>query len=128
MSEDTYKILIVEDEVAMQLALADKLRKNLFEVVIAADGEAAVDVAYREHPDLIMMDILMPKKDGLAAMKEIREKDKWGAEVPIILLTNLSDPESVALAANFRVYDFLVKTDWRLDDVVNLVKEKLNIV
>lgn len=121
------KILIVEDEVAMLHALAEKFKKEGFEVFTASDGEEGLKVALAKKPDLLMADIIMPKADGIMLMKNVREDEKWGADVPIIMLTNLSDPENVSEAARYKVYDFLVKTDWRLDDVVKLVKERLRI-
>ncbi len=127
MSNDTKKILIVEDEVAMRHALADKFKNSGFEVFTAPDGEAGLAVANKKKPDLVMLDILMPKMDGISLTKNIREGNSWGKEVPIIMLTNLTDPDSVSEVAGYGVFDFLVKTDWRLDDVVNLVKKKLGM-
>ena len=120
-------ILIVEDEVPMIKALADKFRREGFSVLEAGDGEEGLKIAAEKQPDLILLDIVMPKMDGMAMMKKIRVKNKWGEDVPIIMLTNLSDPEDVAEASKYKVYDFLVKTDWRLDDVVKLVREKLRL-
>jgi len=120
-------ILIVEDEVAMVEALSKKFEKEGFKVIEANDGEEGFKIAQETHPDLLMLDIIMSKMDGMELLKKIREDDKWGASVPIIMLTNLSDADNVSEAAKFQVYDFLVKTDWRLDDVVNLVKQKLNM-
>jgi DNA-binding response OmpR family regulator len=119
------KILITEDESAMRNALSDKFVKEGFEVISAQDGEEGLRMAIENKPDLIMLDIIMPKMDGISVMKNIREKGSWGEEVPILMLTNLSDPESVSEAAKYKVYDFLVKTDWRLEDIVKLVREKL---
>ena len=121
------KILIVEDEAPMLKALTDKFSGEGFKVIPAADGEEGCAKAFAEKPSLILLDIIMPKMDGITVMKKVRENKHWGKEVPIIMLTNLNDPESVAEAANYQVYDFLVKTDWRLDDIVKLVKEKLNM-
>lgn len=118
-------VLIVEDQFSMAEALSLKLKKE-YEVLVANDGEEGVNIAFKMHPDLVMLDIMMPKMDGLTAMKKIREDDDWGADVPIIMLTNMSDPGHVAEAAKVGVYDFLVKTDWRLDDVVKFVKEKID--
>jgi two-component system alkaline phosphatase synthesis response regulator PhoP len=121
------KVLIVEDEAAMLDALENKFKKSGFKVVTGHDGEEAVVLAKTERPDAVMLDIIMPKLDGLGAMKAIRGLDKWGREVPIILLTNLSDPDNVSEAAKYKVFDFLVKTDWRLDDVLQLAKDKLGM-
>ncbi len=124
-NQKTKIILIVEDEPPMLAALVKKFRNEKFEVLQAKDGEEGLGIALKKRPDLIMMDIIMPKMDGMTVTKRIREGGMWGKDVPIIMLTNLSDSESISEAAKYRVYDFLVKTDWRLDDVVNLVKDKL---
>jgi DNA-binding response OmpR family regulator len=127
MTEEKKTILIAEDEMPMLEALATKFKNEGFKVLEAKDGEEALKLAENEHPHLILLDILMPKLDGLGALKKIRGQNKWGEQVPILMLTNLSDPESVSEAANYHVYDFLVKTDWKLDDVVNFAKQKLNL-
>jgi len=119
------KVLIVEDEKAMVETLGQKIRNEGFEVLEANDGVTGLEMATKEKPDLVMLDIIMPKMDGLSCLKNIRESGEWGRKVPILMLTNLSDPDNVSEAAKYRVYDFLVKTDWKLDDVVNLVKSKL---
>lgn len=121
------KILIAEDEEAMLQALVSKFEKSGFDVIPARDGAEGFEKAMKEKPDILMLDIIMPKIDGLELLKKIRE-DKWGLHVPIILLTNLSDAYNVSEAGKYGVYDFLVKTDWRLDDIVTLVKEKLDII
>ncbi len=124
---DKKRILIVEDEAAMVDALGKKFEKEGFQVYKSHDGEEGLSMAEREHPDLIMLDIIMPKVDGLEFLRRIRQDQKWGAEVPVIMLTNLSDADNVSEAAKYGVFDFLVKTDWRLEDVVQLVKQKLYI-
>jgi len=106
--------------------LVNKFRNEGFEVIEAQNGEEGLRLALSHKPDLLLLDIVMPKLDGISLMKKIRD-DKWGSDVPIVLLTNLSDAEKVSEAAKYGVYDFLVKTDWRLDDIVVLVKEKLGL-
>jgi len=125
--ENNKKILIVEDELAMLNALEKKFLSEGFTVFIAHDGEAGVKIALNEKPDILMLDIIMPKLNGLQVVKKIREDTKWGKDVHIIMLTNLSDPEHVSEAAKYSVFDFLVKTDWRLEEIVSMVKEKLGI-
>ena len=122
-------ILLIEDEEPMLNALAAKFEKEGFTVLKGQDGEEGLKIGLAKRPDIMMVDIIMPKMDGISLLKKIRvEGGEWGKDVPIIMLTNLSDSESVSEAANYSVYDFLVKTDWRLDDVVRLIKQKLNIV
>jgi two-component system, OmpR family, alkaline phosphatase synthesis response regulator PhoP len=121
----TRKLLIVEDEAFMQNALADKFSKEKDIVVVRADnGEDGLKTALKEKPDLIMLDVVMPKMDGMSMMKKLRE-ESWGKDAEVVFLTNMTDPTLVAEAAKVAVYDFLVKTDWKLDDVVKLAKDKL---
>lgn len=127
MSNEIKKVLIMEDEIAMLDAVANKFEASGFKVFKASDGVEGLAIAVKEQPDIILLDILMPKLNGLAVLKKIRAEQKWGKEVDIIMLTNLSDSESVSEAATYGVFDFLVKTDWKLDDVVKLAKSKLGI-
>jgi len=117
-------VLIAEDEIDMLEALALKFSSSGYEVYRANDGEEALDCALRKKPDLLMLDILMPKIDGITVMKQIRNEKSWGSKVPIIILTNLNDHESMMEAAENKVF-FLVKTDWKLEDVVELADKKL---
>lgn len=118
------KILIIEDEEAVRKSLATTLEKEGFKVFSAENGEEGLQIALKEHPDLILLDILMPKKDGLEVLKELRA-DKWGSEVPVIILTNLSSHEYVAETIRYGVFDHLIKSDWDIADVVKKIKSKL---
>lgn len=121
------KILVIEDEAPLLQVLIDKITSEGFSVLGAKNGEEGLELALKEHPDLILLDIIMPVMDGMSMLYELR-KDPWGNSVPVILLTNLSDAERVAEALRLKVYDFLVKSDWKLEDLVKKVKEKLGIL
>lgn len=118
------KILIVEDDLDLLGVLSKKFTSEKFVVSQAPDGKVGLEEALRNHPDIILLDILMPVMDGMTMLRELR-KDSWGKNVSIILLTNLSDEKKVAEAMQHGVYDYLVKSDWNLDDIVKKVKEKL---
>lgn len=120
-------ILIVEDEAPMLEALSKKFSNAGFAVISAVDGADGLEKALKEKPDLVILDILMPKMNGMEAMRHIRADNKWGKDVPIIILTNFNDPDNLAEAAKCEVFNFLVKTDWHLDDIVGLVKQKLGL-
>lgn len=120
------KILIVEDEAPLRQALFDKFSREGFQVVQAKNGEEGLVVAVEEHPDIILLDIIMPKVDGLAMLKSLRN-DEWGKDVPVIILTNLSDAENVSKAMESGAYEFLVKSDCKVNELVNRVKSKLGI-
>lgn len=119
------KILIIEDEEILRQAMVDKFNREGFSVIEAKDGEEGLDLAIKNHPDIILLDIIMPKIDGLSMLKQLRS-DAWGKDVPILILTNLNDAEYVSQAVESGVYDFLVKSDWQLSTLVEKVKEKLN--
>ena len=120
------KILIVEDEAMLLSALGDKLTREGFSIVKTKDGKEGLDAAFEHHPDLILLDILMPKMDGMAMLKELRNS-QWGQNAQVILLTNLSDVENISEALNSSVTDYLIKSDWDIDAVAKKIKDKLNI-
>ena len=127
------KILIVEDEILMLKTLVNTLNNHGFSTLEAQDGEQGLALALKEKPDLILLDIIMPKMGGLAMLKELR-KEAWGKEVPIIFLTNLSDPEKIIQATKDYTqtldniaYEYLIKSDYHLADVVKIIKTKLEI-
>lgn len=122
-------ILIVEDDPPILRALVDKLTMEGFEILQARDGEEGLIMASNKHPDIILLDIIMPKMDGLSMMKKLRSKNVWGKSVPIILLTNLSpDDERInkSITEDAPAY-YLLKPNWSMDDVVEKVRERLNI-
>ena len=118
------KILIVEDEEDMRDTLADRFTQEGYEVLQARNGEEGFNTALREKPAIILTDILMPKKHGIDMIKDIRSLD-WGKDVPIIVLSNLSDAANTADALESGVFQYLVKSDWSIDDVVKVVQERL---
>jgi len=124
MKKISKKILIVEDDAILLLTLADNLIQEGFDVVKAKDGEEGLEVALREHPDLILLDILLPKMDGVTMLKELR-KDKKCLAIPVILLTNLNYDKEVEEAIKHGASDFLVKANWRIEDVVEKIKQRL---
>ena len=119
------KILIVEDEAPLLKALEEELGEGEeFKVLTAKDGKEGIDLALKERPHLILLDLLMPTMDGIAMLKQLR-KDSWGKDVKVIILTNLQDREKVAEAVENRVYDYLVKSNWQLGDVRKRVQAEL---
>ena len=126
MSEQPKKILIVEDDKLLQRILSEEFQKNSFLVFLASNGEEGLDKALYEKPDLILLDIVMPVMDGLTMLKKLRQ-EKEGAKVPVIVLTNLSGAETIEKSVQTGTYDFLVKANWELSDIVAKVKERLRI-
>lgn len=119
-------VLITEDEPPMLRILTDKLTESGFETLQAKNGEEGLSLALQHHPDLILLDILMPKLDGLTMMNKLRE-DTWGKTVPIIVLTNVSADTDETLQAIIKTQPayYFVKSNSKLDDIVEKVKELL---
>ncbi|HBB44332.1 MAG: hypothetical protein UW27_C0001G0001 [Parcubacteria group bacterium GW2011_GWA1_44_13] len=124
MTDQKKIILVVEDEEPMQLVLRDVLKVEGYTVLEAKNGIEGLELALKEHPDLILLDILMPKMDGLEMLKNLRA-DEWGRKVPVIVLTNLSDNEDIAKAVEEDVFEYFVKTDIRIDEVIARIREKI---
>jgi DNA-binding response OmpR family regulator len=125
---DNKKILIIEDEEAMQVAISEALRNQGISALVASDGEKGLEIALKEHPDLMLLDILMPKMDGLAMLNKLRS-DEWGKTVPVIILTNLNpNANSIinSVLENKPAY-YLIKSDVKLEGIVDKIKEVLRI-
>lgn len=126
MTDKQPVILIVDDEEPLRRALGDKFEHAGFRVLPAENGKQALQLATAEHPDLVLLDIVMPRLDGIAVLKQLRA-DEQTKHIPIILLTNLADNYKLMEATAAGVFDYLIKSDWKLEDVVKKVKEKLHL-
>ncbi len=120
------KILIVEDEAFLQKALAEFLESEKFETIGALDGEKGLEMAKKEKPDLIILDIILPKKDGYEVLAELKQ-DEETKNIPVILLTNLESPEDIQRAFEKGASTYLVKSDYKLEDIARKVKEMLKM-
>ena len=120
------KILIVEDEVTLRQAMTDYLTGEKFEVINAADGLEGLNLAKSKLPDLIILDIILPKMNGYKVLEKIKEDPKTKG-IPVVLLTNLESAEDVQKAFDKGATTYLVKSDYRLEDIVKKIKETLKM-
>ena len=118
-------ILVIEDEHPILLVLRDRLRDEGYRILEARNGEDGLSIALKEHPDLIVLDLLMPIMDGISVLRNLRE-DEWGKTAKVIVLTNLSENQKLKEAQTFGVNDYLIKTDWKIEEVIEKIKSKLN--
>lgn len=144
------KILIVEDEAPLLAVLTKRLVKSGYQVQGAANGEEGLKLALSWRPDLILLDIIMPRMNGLTLFRRLRQ-DPWGRGVKVIMLTNLTDPEHIAanpeksgtpvephsevaeeqIRTFFQshlgsdTFDYIIKSNWKLEDVLEKVRQKL---
>jgi len=120
------KILVVEDEAAIAKVLADQLRLEGFVVLKAKNGEEGLQLAMEERPDLILLDVIMPKMDGLEMLRHFYLQGEAAAKaVPVILLTNMTDDEAMTTVPQDGIVHYMVKTNWSLSSVVKRIKEVL---
>lgn len=118
------KILLVEDEKMLADMYATKFTMDGFTIVNAYDGKEGLEAARREKPDLILLDIIMPKLDGFAVLKELKQ-DESTAKVPVVLLTNLGQESDVKKGKDLGADDYFVKANHSPQEIVELVKKKL---
>lgn len=124
--EEPKKILIVEDDPPLRNALREKLSDAGLRILEAKNGEEGLSLALSEHPALILLDILMPKMDGMEMLKKVRA-DELGKRIPVIILTNLSENGEVAQAMEHEVFDYFIKSDIKIEEVVEKVRERLGV-
>jgi DNA-binding response OmpR family regulator len=117
-------ILIVEDEPSLSQALKAKCEQTGYLVTVAVNGRDGLERALADHPDFILLDIVMPVMDGVTMFKKLRQ-DAWGEKVPVLLLTNLNDTKYMEEGLKYNAVDYLVKTDWSLEEVVKQIKLKI---
>lgn len=123
MNESKKKILVIDDNLDLTKVLVDKFSISGYEAKAANDGIEGLRLAKDFKPDLILLDIAMPKKDGLETLKELRS-DEWGKTARVIMLTLLEEPNHIATAIENGVLGYLVKTDHSLENIVKEVQDR----
>lgn len=118
------KILIIEDEEVLRKVLREKFEKEKFTVEVVSDGERALATAKQFAPDLVLLDIMLPKKNGLEVLAALRE-DPECERMPVIMLSNLGEDEKITRALALGAVDYLVKTQHPINEVVEKVKNYL---
>lgn len=116
------KILIIEDERRFREMLTSIFSSEGFSVISASNGEDGLNIAESEAPDIILLDLILPKKDGFEVLEGLKSKDRL-SKIPVIVLTNLDDNHDVQKAISLGAYTYLVKANYTLDEIVEKVKE-----
>ena len=119
------KILFIEDETTLQKAIGRYLEQEGYQIKNALDGDIGLKIAKKEKPDLILLDIILPKKNGFEVLKELKE-DETTKDIPVIILTNLEGNNDVEKALSLGANTYLVKANYRLEEISNKIKETLN--
>lgn len=122
------KILIIEDEMPIKNALCNKLYMEGFDTLDASDGEEGLEKALQEKPDLILLDVFMPKMNGKDMLEKLRKDEFWGSHAKVMILTNsvamLSEDHDIK---NLNPTETLMKSDISLEELVEKIKKHLEV-
>ncbi|KKT58204.1 MAG: hypothetical protein UX91_C0004G0071 [Candidatus Amesbacteria bacterium GW2011_GWB1_47_19] len=118
------KILIIEDDEILAKGYKSKLDKMGYEVLIASDGEEGLAMIASSVPDLILLDLVMPKMDGFKTLEEIKKREEW-KNIPVIVSTNLSQSEDIKRCMDMGATDYFIKTDVPVETFITKVNSVL---
>ena len=119
------KILFIEDEAALQKTFGDILGQEGYQMVSAMDGKYGLKLAETEKPDLILLDLILPRIHGFDVLKKLKEDDET-KNIPIIVLTNLEGTGDVEKALELGATTYLIKTNYTLEEIIAKIKKTLN--
>ena len=118
----TKKILIIEDEKILREMYHDKFIQAGFEITLANSAEEGIKVVSKVKPDLVLLDILLPKTNGISFLTKLRKKPEFDS-LPIIAFSNFDSPETRKAAFDLGVKDYLIKTNFTPQEIVEKIKE-----
>ena len=119
------KIVILEDDLALSKSLSQTLIGEGFEVLSAVDGETGLRIINESRPDLVVLDIILPRKSGFEVMEDLSANPDL-ARIPVIVLTNLESSHDVNRMVELGAKFFMVKTNYSLEEIAGKIKETLN--
>ena len=119
-------LLIAEDDGLLQKVFQTKFEKAGYRVTIAGDGEDALLKMRSEKPDMLLLDIRMPKKDGFQVLSEMKQ-DPEICDIPVLILSNLSQDPDIETGLKLGALDYIVKSDLSISDVVRKVQQYLTM-
>lgn len=121
---DKKKIFLVEDDQFIVRAYKDSLERAGFEVVVAFDGVEATEKLKSMTPDLILLDIIMPLKNGFEVLSELKADDRL-KNVPVVVLSNLGQDSDIKKGKELGAVDYMVKANYSMQEVIDKVKQYL---
>ena len=124
MGEKQSNILIAEDDDQIRKVIRGEFERQGIGVLEAKNGDEALALSLSEHPDVIVLDVLMPKMHGIDIIKKL-QKDEWGKNAQIVLLTNFADDPRVLELVEEGDYELFNKAETKLETLVQVIKNKL---
>lgn len=122
--ENKIKIVLVEDDQFLSKILAFRLKDEGFDVVLASDGQEAIIIIKKERPDIVLLDLLLPKKSGFEVLEEVKLDDVV-KQIPVIILSNLGQRTDIDKGLKLGAIDYLVKANFSIKDIVLKIKEHI---
>ncbi|MDD5032160.1 MAG: response regulator [Patescibacteria group bacterium] len=123
MANNKTKILIIEDEEVLADVLESKLKKEGYDMIMAADGRDGLNKVRELKPDMVLLDIIMPKMNGYEVLEKMEEEK---IKIPVIIISNSGQPVELEKIKKMGAVDYLIKTKFNPDDVITKVKKYLN--
>ncbi|NTU99478.1 response regulator [Candidatus Falkowbacteria bacterium] len=124
MSQTKHKILIIEDDAFLLTMYSTKFELEGYEVLTSDEGDRGLKLAQKENPDIILLDVLLPKMNGFEVLKELKKNDKT-KDIKVLLLTNLSQRGEVQQGLDLGAIDYLIKAHYMPSEVVERVEKIL---
>ncbi len=121
MPKNKKKILLAEDDKFIARAYQDGLTRAGYEVVSAVNGQEAIDKIKSEKPDLVLLDLIMPKKNGFEVLEEIKADQTL--KMPVIILSNLSQDSDIEKAKELGAVDYIVKSNFSMKEVIKQIEK-----
>jgi len=118
------KILIIEDEVVLAEMYKEKLEKEGFEVFLASEIGEGIEIAKKEKPDLILLDVLLPRENGVSFLEKIKNEEEIKS-IPVIVFSNYDDPQTKKKAFELGVKEYLIKANYTPGEIVEKIKKYL---
>lgn len=116
------KVMLIEDEEVLSSLLKRKLEENGYEVTVAFDGEEGLDIMKKQKPDLVLLDIIMPKMGGFEVMEEMNKVEELKLKnLPVVIVSNSGQPVEIEKAQELGIRDYLIKTQFDPQEVVDKV-------
>lgn len=118
------KILIIEDDKFLRELIARKLQSESFEMVLAMDGESGLELAVKERPDVVLLDLILPGIDGFEVLAKIK-KDETISSIPVIILSNLGQKDDIEKGMSLGAADYLIKAHFTPNEIVEKIRQTL---
>lgn len=117
-------ILFVEDEAVLQKTFTEILKNEGYKAINALDGESGLRLAKSQKPDLVLLDIVLPRLQGLEVLRALKD-DSETKDIPVIILTNLESSQEIEKALALGATTYLLKTQYTLPEITEKIKSAI---